>query len=166
MKQLVVSLACVLLVAACQAGDSGPKTKPPKIDEARVTSVEVKGRAMYEFSGRVDPKGNKVVATRVFYATGDTPYTKGADGVTLNGAETREAEYLPAQRQFRYISASDNNTALESYFNDSEEGKTAFYFEIDYKAPDYEETFTEKSNVFTCDGDDIERKNLATEVKN
>ncbi|MFT4570058.1 MAG: hypothetical protein ACI8TX_002441 [Hyphomicrobiaceae bacterium] len=168
MKQLVMGLACVMLAASCQSGDSGPKTKPPRIDEARVTSAKIGGRdlRMYTFSARIDDKSNEIVAARVVYATGAEPFTKSADGVTLNDPDTREAKYEAAQRQILYISASDKNNELETYFDSAEDTQTAFYFEIDYKAPDMEETFTEQTGVFHIDLKNIDRNNLASDVKN
>ncbi len=167
MKQLVVGLACVMLAAACQTGDSAPKTKPPKFDEARVTSAKIGGRdlRMYTYSARIDDNDNDIVAVRVVYSTGNEPFTKGAEGTTLNNPETREAEHIPPQNQVRYISATDKNSALEEYFDGSDDSKTAFYFDVDYTAPESDQVMTHKTIVYATDRSDIDRNNLATEIK-
>jgi len=166
MKRIALYVACAMLVASCSGLENKPKTKPPKIDEARVNAAKIGGRElpMYTFSARIADKENSIKSVRVLYKTGEGAYKTGTEGPTLVDPLEREAEYHAPQHTMRYISKGDTDGDLERYF-EGETGIVAFRFKVDYTAPESTEVQTVTSRLYTTDKKNILRHNLSKEIK-
>jgi hypothetical protein len=165
MKRAAVFALALMTTAwlgACTSEPEGPTVKTPVVDEGRITQAKVAGRDLpfFTFSGRLDPKDAEFVAARISYSiTGDLH-----NGGKLISPITMDAEYVARLHQLRYISDATHDHDLEVHLN-QEDSKTAFIWEIDYKAPGTDKVFTATSPLYETDHGDIVSADLAREIK-
>jgi len=164
-RTALVAAFCSFTLAACLV-DSAPPAKAPKIGDGRATMAKIGGRPLpvFEFSGRLEAEGNKIVAVRAHVSTTGDLYRRGAEGYELVEPKTLEGSYHANVGQVRSTVDPAKEEALATYLN-GEGAKVAFQWEIEWTAPEATEVQTTRSIVFESDNANIASAGMAREIK-
>jgi len=167
MKRVALLAALFALGVAACSGETGPSVAPPKLTDGRVTMAKVGGRPIpvFEFNCVVSEKEATVVAARVMYATGPEGLkaAQGNEPPALVAPKTLEGQYVASQHQLRATVDPSKMEELATYLN-GPDAKAAFQWEVDWKAPDSDKVYKQRSPIFTTTNDNITGAGLATEV--
>ena len=164
-KAAVLAVLCSLSLSACLAPGADSNRKAPRLSEGRMTMAKIGGRPLpvFEFNARVAEEDNKIVKATVHFSTEGEMYKEGSDGAELTNAKSLDGEYVRNVHQVRATVDPAKDEALASYLN-SPESKVAFQWEVEWSAPESEETTKTRSPIYVTDNKNIASAGLAREI--